>query len=56
MTPTALYRKAGVPKATLSRWRRGLNCPGLVAFDDVVGKVTAVLENAAKEQATRGAA
>lgn len=52
LSPTAVYAKAGVPKATLSRWRRGLNEPGLVAFKDVVTKVEAELARAALEKVT----
>jgi predicted transcriptional regulator len=51
LSPTALYARAGVPKATLSRWRRGLNSPSLVAFHTTMGKLKAVLDEEASFQA-----
>jgi predicted transcriptional regulator len=51
LSPTAMYRKAGVPKATMSRWRRGLNSPSLVAFNATMAKLAKVLDDLAAQKA-----
>jgi predicted transcriptional regulator len=50
LSPTALYARAAVPRATVWRWRTGKVDPRMGAFDDVMGRINAVLERLSAEQ------
>ena len=46
-----LYLRAGVPHATMSRWRTGKSSPSLVGFREAIGKINHVLAEVATERA-----